>query len=147
MVEDLIGGVISNTVYDIIKAGAREVFGSRLGKDIAETERDQALEAYRHAMEEWLVELIETFHYLGFDEPEIRTFFAPYQEALPKFLIDEEVADELLKPFTIGETHRLRLDHARLVERWQASGFSALPKNFPPKPPVAATSNALTMKG
>jgi hypothetical protein len=131
MVEDLIGGVISNAAYDIIKGGVGQVFESRLGKDIPDSEREQALEAYRHAMEEWLVELIDTFHYLGFDEPEIRAFFAPYQEALPRFLIDEEVADALLKPFTMGEVDRLRFDHAILVERWQASGFPALPEEFP----------------
>lgn len=130
MIEGLIGDVIGNAAYDFIKAGARHVLGARLGKDIDEAQREQALAAYREAMEEWLIELIETFRYLEYDDEQIRAFFRPYQEALPKFLIDEEVADELLRPFT-DDIEQPRLDHSKLVERWQANGFKPLPLEFP----------------
>jgi hypothetical protein len=132
MIEGVIGSIFSSAVYDLIKGAARDALKRHLGEDIEEMARDQAIKAYQEAAEEWLIELIDTFHYLGFEEEEIRQFFEPYQVALPKFLIDEEVAAELLRPFT-DEVERPSLDGAKLIQRWEANGFPDLPAEFPTK--------------
>jgi NACHT N-terminal Helical domain 2 len=92
-------------------------------------ERKKAEAAYREAIETWLVALVRNLEALALDEAEIRLFFADYIAALERFLADEEVSDELLRPFSEA-TPEPRLDHARLLARWQALELPDLPEDF-----------------
>ena len=85
----MIESIVGKAAYDLIKVAALAALKPRLGDSIKKPAREQAIGAYRAAMEEWLIELLETFDYLGLDEDEIKRFFAPYMTALPKFLDDE----------------------------------------------------------
>jgi hypothetical protein len=143
---DILTAVFGGAAPFLIGEAAKKVFEHRLGRILEDRdERRQACEAYHQAMQEWLVALVRNFQSLGYDDDEIRAFFADYMEALPRFLADEEASEELLRPFT-GPEPEPSLDADRLLARWHELGLPALPEDFSARSACTAYVKALTRK-
>lgn len=85
--------------------------------------------ALGEAYAEWLAAVIFQLQGEGWDEDQIQAFFPAYAEALDTFLKDEEVAQELLKPFH-SPGGKITINADKLLARWAALGLRPLPEDF-----------------
>jgi hypothetical protein len=118
-----LGAIITNTV------GA--YLANRFSKmdDTQADLRTAAEHAIQDAFEQWITAILKALEMQGFDDDELRHFFAKYQPALGKFLHDSEVVDELLQPFSATDT-KYQLNTTKLEQHWQALQLPALPDGF-----------------
>ena len=76
------------------------------------------LQAITEAYEEWILSIFGSLQMQGYEDAEIRRFFADYRKLLEIFLELPEITEELLKPFKT-EHDKIEINAARLAQCWQ----------------------------
>ena len=125
-----ISTVFGSAAGPMLGRAAGVVVGKQLGKIVEERAvGKKAEQACAETLQEWLAALIRDFKEYGIDDDDLARFFPDYIEAIGRFLQDDEVSAQLLRPFT-DPVPDPSLDGRLLVDRWQALSLPALPEGF-----------------
>lgn len=109
---------------------AGSLFASVLAKKLTDKAQQKQIELCVEGLcEEWLVSVLRSLQDIDYPDTALKDLFQHYCHDLEKFVKDETVAEELLKPLT-ETTSNYQLDSALLQSRWQELNLQDLPGEF-----------------
>jgi HEAT repeat protein len=109
---------------------AGSLFSSYLAKKLTDHNQQKQIQVCVEGLcEEWLTSVLKILQSIDFPEEALTQLFPHYSRDFEKFVKDEQVAEELLKPLT-ETTTQYQLNPAFLVQRWQDMALQALPDEF-----------------
>jgi hypothetical protein len=79
--------------------------------------------------EQWLLSVMKSLAAMDYEDQALRDFFHHYNHDLERYVKDEPVAEELLKPLSDTGIH-YQLNSELLQQRWQELDLQALPEDF-----------------
>lgn len=109
---------------------AGSLFASVLAKKLTDKAQQKQIQLCVEGLcEEWLVSVLKSLRDIDYSEEALKELFPHYCRDLEKFVKDETVAEELLKPLT-ETTSNYQLDSALLQTRWKELNLKDLPEEF-----------------
>ncbi|MCX7098093.1 MAG: hypothetical protein NTV43_09365 [Methylococcales bacterium] len=109
---------------------ASSLFASFLAKKLTDKAQQKQIELCVEGLcEEWLISVLKSLRDIDYPEEALKDLFQHYCHDLEKFVKDEAVAEELLKPLT-ETTSNYQLDSALLRNCWQELNLQDLPEEF-----------------
>lgn len=127
----LLGESLTSGLETIIENAVSAFLSNRFTQidGVRADQRTAAEQAIQNAYEQWMIAILRALQRQGFEDDELKIFFADYQLALQTFLNDPEAAEELLQPFFSTDT-KYQINATRLAQRWQALNLRPLPEGF-----------------
>ena len=122
----------------LLKPAAVKIAGSLLSSALSKklsgiqankSEKVQIQHCIEGLCEEWLISVMKSLSAMDYEDAALLDFFQHYNRDLEKFVKDEAVAEELLKPLSETTTD-YQLDSAFLQWHWEELQFQALPDDF-----------------
>jgi len=122
----------------LLKPAAVKIAGSLsaayLGKKVSSHQNNKAQQAQiqlciEELCEQWLLSVMKSLAAMDYEDQALRDFFQHYNHDLERYVKDEQVVEELLKPLSETSSH-YQLNSELLQKHWQELSLQALPEDF-----------------